>query len=89
MKTLKKIGKVEIDTNHVKDGSDQYGLFKSPSRGIKKFSESIFPFCHASNGLSVEFETLARGQSLGNQQPAIWQSHKHFSFLVALSVLVN
>lgn len=29
---LNEIGGIEIETNHVKDGSDQYGLFKSPSR---------------------------------------------------------
>lgn len=33
---LKLVGGVEIDTNHVADGSDQYGLFKSPSRERKE-----------------------------------------------------
>lgn len=31
---LKDYDCIEIDTNHVADGSDQYGLFKSPSRDI-------------------------------------------------------
>lgn len=39
---LKKIGKVEIETNHVKDGSDQYGLFKSPTRNLKEFTDSSY-----------------------------------------------
>ena len=36
-------------------------LHREESHGIKKFSKSIFLFCHAPNGLSGEFETLARG----------------------------
>lgn len=32
---LNEIGGIEIETNHVKDGSDQYGLFKSPSRNMQ------------------------------------------------------
>lgn len=27
---------IKIDTNHVEDGSDKYGLFKSPSRDMKR-----------------------------------------------------
>lgn len=26
-----------VDTNHVTDGSDKYGLFKSPNRNVKNF----------------------------------------------------
>ena len=37
---LKNYDDLEIDTNHVLDGSDQYGLFKSPSRDIKNFNDS-------------------------------------------------
>ena len=29
---LKTYEEIDIDTNHVQDGSDKYGLFKSPSR---------------------------------------------------------
>lgn len=29
---LKKYESIKIDTNHIQDGSDKYGLFKSPSR---------------------------------------------------------
>lgn len=28
---------IKIETNHVQDGSDKYGLFKSPNRDIKNF----------------------------------------------------
>lgn len=33
---LKLYSNIEIDTNHVQDGSDKYGLFKSPSRDINR-----------------------------------------------------
>lgn len=39
---LKKYSKIEIETNHVKDGSDKYGLFKSPSRNIKEFTDGSY-----------------------------------------------
>lgn len=39
---LKNYKELEIDTNHVPDGSDQYGLFKSPSRTIKEFTDSSY-----------------------------------------------
>lgn len=33
---LKLYDSIEIDTNHVQDGSNKYGLFKSPSRDIER-----------------------------------------------------
>ena len=39
---LKEYEGTEIDTNHVADGSDQYGLFKSPSRDIKEFNDGTY-----------------------------------------------
>lgn len=33
---LKNYEEIEIDTNHVMDGSDKYGLFKSPSRDFAR-----------------------------------------------------
>lgn len=39
---LKQIGGISIDTNHVKDGSDKYGLFKSPSRDKKDFTDGSY-----------------------------------------------
>lgn len=39
---LKTVGGIVIDTNHVRDGSDQYGLFKSPSRNKKEFNDGSY-----------------------------------------------
>lgn len=39
---FKNIGGVEIETNHMKDGADQYGLFKSPTRNIRDFNDSSY-----------------------------------------------
>lgn len=39
---LKEIGGIEIDTNHMQDGSDQYGLFKSPSRNKNDFNDGSY-----------------------------------------------
>lgn len=39
---LKIIGDVEIDTNHMQDGSDQYGLFKSPARDTKNLIDGSY-----------------------------------------------
>ena len=30
---------ISIETNHIKDGSDKYGLFKSPNRDMKNFTD--------------------------------------------------
>ncbi len=39
---LKNYEGVEIDTNHVSDGSDKYGLFKSPSRTKTDFTDGSY-----------------------------------------------
>lgn len=39
---LKNYEGIEIDTNHMADGSDQYGLFKSPSRDIRDFNDGTY-----------------------------------------------
>ena len=39
---LKNYEGIEIDTNHMSEGSDQYGLFKSPNRDIKDFNDSSY-----------------------------------------------
>lgn len=39
---LKNYENLEIDMNHMSDGSDQYGLFKSPSRDIKDFTDGSY-----------------------------------------------
>lgn len=37
---LKGYENINIETNHIKDGADKYGLFKSPSRDIKHFNDN-------------------------------------------------
>lgn len=39
---LKNYEGIEIDTNHMTDGSDKYGLFKSPSRDTKEFNDGTY-----------------------------------------------
>ena len=39
---LKQNKGISIETNHVKDGSDKYGLFKSPSRDKKEFTDGSY-----------------------------------------------
>ena len=39
---LNRVCGISIDTNHVRDGSDQYGLFKSPSRDKKDFTDDSY-----------------------------------------------
>ena len=39
---LKNYEGIEIDMNHVPEGSDKYGLFKSPSRSIKDFTDGSY-----------------------------------------------
>ena len=31
---------IEVETNHIKDGADKYGLFKAPARDIKNFNDN-------------------------------------------------
>lgn len=33
---------MEVDTNHITDGSDKYGLFKSPNRTTKEFNNGTY-----------------------------------------------
>ena len=39
---LKHYEGIEVDTNHVSDGSDKYGLFKAPARNIKEYNDSSY-----------------------------------------------
>lgn len=39
---LKEVTDITIDTNHVQDGSDKYGLFKSPGRTIRDFNDGSY-----------------------------------------------
>ena len=33
---ISRYSKIQIDTNHIKEGSDQYGMFKSPARDVRR-----------------------------------------------------
>lgn len=54
---LKNYDGIEIDTNHVSDGSDQYGLFKSPSRDIKYFNDSSYQITEYYQFLARQYAT--------------------------------
>ena len=48
---------IDVDTNHVSDGSDQYGLFKSPQRNIVSHVDSSYE-------ITEYYQLLARLNSL-------------------------
>ena len=58
---LKSIDEITIDTNHVQDGSDQYGLFKSPSRNKKDLID-------ASYEITEYYQFLARLDSVSDAE---------------------
>lgn len=39
---LKEYGKMQIDINHVADGADKYGLFRSPNRSIQEHNDESY-----------------------------------------------
>lgn len=39
---LKKYKNIEIETNHVADGSDKYGMFKSPARDVTYYNDDSY-----------------------------------------------
>ena len=39
---LKEYGKMQIDINHVADGADKYGLFRSPNRSIQEHNDGSY-----------------------------------------------
>lgn len=39
---LKLCKTIDIETNHVQDGSDKYGLFKSPGRDVQQFIDETY-----------------------------------------------
>lgn len=58
---LKNYEGIEIDTNHMSEGSDQYGLFKSPSRDIKNFNDSSYQ-------ITEYYQFLAKQSSVHKSQ---------------------
>lgn len=62
VKFLENYDGIGIDTNHVSEGSDKYGLFKSPSRDVKEFNDSSYQ-------ITEYYQFLAR-------QPAVSKSER-------------
>ena len=58
---LKLYGDIEIDLNHVADGSDKYGLFKSPARDIKEFNDGSYE-------ITEFYQFLARQNTLSQPE---------------------
>lgn len=58
---LKNYEGIEIDTNHVQEGSDKYGLFKSPSRNIKNFTDGSYE-------VTEYYQFVARQTSLSKSE---------------------
>lgn len=58
---LKNYDGIELDTNHVPDGSDKYGLFKSPSRDIKDFNDSSYE-------ITEHYQFLARQKAVSKSE---------------------
>lgn len=58
---LKQYEGIEIDMNHVQDGSDKYGLFKSPSRDIKNFTDGSYE-------ITEYYQFLARQTTLSKSE---------------------
>jgi len=58
---LKLYENIKIDTNHVGDGSDKYGLFKSPSRDFVRNTDG-------SSVITEYFEFLASQKSISDTE---------------------
>ena len=58
---LKLYDGIEIDTNHVQDGSDKYGLFKSPSRDFERRVDG-------SAKITEYFQFLAAQRSIAEEE---------------------
>lgn len=58
---LKKNKELEIDMDHVQDGSDQYGLFKSPGREVKNYNDG-------SREITEHYQFLARQATISDTE---------------------
>lgn len=58
---LKNYEGIEIDTNHLPEGSDKYGLFKSPNRDIKNFNDSSYE-------ITEYYQFLARQKAVSTSE---------------------
>lgn len=61
VKLLKNYDGIEIDTNHMAEGSDQYGLFKSPSREIREYNDTSYQ-------ITEHYQFLARQSASSKSQ---------------------
>lgn len=54
---------IDIDIDHVKDGSDQYGLYKAPNRSVTEFTDGSYE-------ITEYYQFFARQSSVsrGNRQ---------------------
>ena len=55
---IEEVTDITIDTNHVQDGSDKYGLFKSPGRTIRDFNDGSYKFGVISHSYDTDEYTL-------------------------------
>ena len=58
---LKQYEGIEIETNHVSDGSDKYGLFKSPSRNVNNFTDGSYE-------ITEFYQFLARQKTVSSSE---------------------
>lgn len=52
---------MKIETNHVADGSDKYGLFKSPSRDIQQFNDGCYE-------VTEYYQFMAKQKAVSNRE---------------------
>ena len=60
-KILSEYEGIKIETNHVESGSDQYGLYKSPSRNIKSFNDCSYE-------ITEHYQFLARQSAVSSSE---------------------
>lgn len=58
---LKTYKGIEVDTNHVSDGADQYGLFKSPARSVKTYISGEYE-------ITENYQFLARQSNVSKSE---------------------
>lgn len=58
---LKAFEEIEIDQNHVAEGSDKYGLFKSPSRDVKEYTDSSYE-------ITEYYQFMARQRAIADSE---------------------
>lgn len=54
---LKGYEDIKVDTNHIQDGSDKYGLFKSPARDIQNYTDGSYEVTEYYNFMAKQDST--------------------------------